>query len=537
MSGKLTADYIFINGPVITVDKDDRIQEVLAVKDNKIIFVGTKNEALDYLDENREYIDLEGRSLIPGFIDSHIHTAVFGANSLAIDCRSPGVTSIEDIKRLIAEAVKNAPKGAWIRGWGYDQSKLKEQRHPTKWDLDEAAPDNPVILTRVCAHMSVHNSRSLELAGINDGSVSCPGGEIDKIDGKTTGLLKENEHMRALKVSKLSSDELVNAISAANDILIREGVTSVHDSGGYGPDQINAIQQAIKEEKLKLRIYAMVFSFVDNLQFIETMLSTGLHTAFGDEKFKLGPIKLMIDGSSSGPTAATIEPYCSMPDFSGILSMSQEAVDDIILRAHSNGWQVTCHAVGDRAITVIVDAIEKAMKQFPRTDPRHRIEHCAMINDELLKRIRNLNIVPIPQPVFLFEFGDGYMVNYGRERAFRMFTCKSFLDNGIIAAGSSDCPITFSNPLLNIHLALNRTTQTGQVLNESERINVLEALRMLTYNGAYASFEENIKGSLETGKLADLVVLSDSLCDVPEDKIKELKVDMTFIGGKLVYKR
>jgi predicted amidohydrolase YtcJ len=177
MTKRMAADYIFINGPVITVDKDDRIEEALATKGNRILFVGAKNEALEYADENSRIIDLKGRSLIPGFIDSHIHTAVFGANLLAIDCRSPKVSSIEDIKRLVAEAAQKAPKGAWIRGWGYAHSKLKEQRHPARWDLDEAAPDNPVILTRVCAHMSVHNSRSLELAGITDDSVPCPGGE------------------------------------------------------------------------------------------------------------------------------------------------------------------------------------------------------------------------------------------------------------------------------------------------------------------------------------------------------------------------
>ncbi len=217
--------------------------------------------------------------------------------------------------------------------------------------------------------------------------------------------------------------------------------------------------------------------------------------------------------------------------------MDQESVDKIILEAHKNGWQVTCHAVGDRAITVIINAIEKALQVYPRQDHRHRIEHCAMMNDELIKRIKKLGIVPVPQPVFLYEFGDGYMVNYGRERAYLMFPCKTFLDYGIIAAGSTDCPITFSNPLLNLHLALNRTTQTGQVINADERIKVLEALRMLTYNGAYASFEEHIKGSLEVGKLADMVVLSDSLCQVPEEQIKDLKVDRTYINGRLVYER
>jgi len=212
-------------------------------------------------------------------------------------------------------------------------------------------------------------------------------------------------------------------------------------------------------------------------------------------------------------------------------------VDDIILRAHKAGWQVTSHAVGDRAVTMIVNAIEKALEQYPRADHRHRIEHCAMVNDKILERIRQLGIVPVPNPIFLYEFGDGYVLNYGKERAFKMFTNKSYFDRGIIAAGSSDCPITFSNPILNMHLAVNRETQSGQIINPDERVTIKQALRMFTYHGAYASFDEDKKGSIEVGKLADLAVLSDNLLDVPTNKIKNVSVDMTIIDGKIVYER
>ncbi|NLT47395.1 MAG: amidohydrolase family protein [Clostridiales bacterium] len=270
---------------------------------------------------------------------------------------------------------------------------------------------------------------------------------------------------------------------------------------------------------------------------LSTFLFYNKHTGFGSERFKIGPSKLMIDGSSSGPTAATLEPYTSDPNSHGILSMDPKDVDEFVLKAHKAGYQVTSHAVGDKAVTVIVNAIEKAMKAYPREDCRHRIEHCAMINDELLDRIKALGIVPILNPIFLYEFGDGYMVNYGKERAYRMFAAKSFLDKGILAAGSSDCPITFSNPILNMHLACNRTTQKGQVINAEECIGVLDALRMFTYNGAYASFEEGIKGTLEEGKLADLVVLSEDLTKVEPRNLKDVVVDMTYIDGEKVYVR
>jgi predicted amidohydrolase YtcJ len=335
----------------------------------------------------------------------------------------------------------------------------------------------------------------------------------------------------------LSHQELLNAMEVASGMLVREGITSLHDSGGYGFVQMGAFQDAVAQGLLKVRIYSMIFSFVENLDFNNTYLHIGLHTGFGSERFKIGPSKLMIDGSSSGPTAATLEEYASDPGNHGILSMKPEDVDEFVLRAHKAGYQVTSHAVGDKAVTVITDAIEKAMEAYPREDCRHRIEHCAMINDKLLDKIQRLGIVPILNPIFLYEFGDGYMVNYGKERACRMFAAKSFLDRGVLAAGSSDCPITFSNPILNMHIACNRTTQTGQVINEKECVGVMDALRMFTYNGAYASFDEKIKGTLEAGKLADLVVLSQDLTKVKPENLKDVAVDMTFIDGEKVYER
>lgn len=533
----MKADLIFYNGPVLTVAPRDKTESGVAVKSNRIIYVGDSDEALTFADGKTKLIDLKGRSLIPGFIDSHLHTAVLGANTLALDCRSPGVSSIEDIKNLIKEAVKVTPKGQWIRGWGYDHSKLEEKRHPSKWELDEIAPDHPVILTRVCAHISTHNTKSLELAGLTDESPNPEGGVMDRLNDSITGVMRENAHMQILKFSQLSREEIIEAMTAANNALIKEGITSVHDSGGYGCTQMSALQDAYAQGKMQIRLYCMIFSFVENLNFVEEYIHMGLHTGFGNEHFKLGPIKLMIDGSSSGPTAATLAPYTSNPTDSGILGMTQKQVDDIILRAHSAGWQVTSHAVGDKAVTMIVNAIEKALIQCPKKDHRHRIEHCAMVNDELLSRIQKLGIIPITNPIFLYEFGDGYMVNYGKERAFKMFTSKSFFDRDIKVAGSSDCPITFSNPILNMHLAINRQTQSGQLINSNERVSISQALQMFTINGAFASFEENIKGSIETGKLADLVVLSQSLYGTAADKIKEITVDMTIIDGKIVYEK
>ena len=288
MEFKLTADYVFIGGPVITADKKNSVQTGLAVKGNEILFVGDEADAKKLIGEETKVIDLAGRSLVPGFIDSHLHMGVMGANSLAIDCRSPGVSSIEDIKKLIAERAKITPKGQWIRGWGYDHSKLAEKRHPNRWDLDEAAPDHPVMLTRVCAHISANNSKSLEIMGITDESEAPPGGVYMRENGHVNGVLLEYAHMQAMKASMLTKEELLNAIELANDMLVKEGITSLHDSGGYGFVQMGAFQDAAEQKRLKVRVYSMIFSFVENLDF-NTISASAFTQGLATSALKLVP--------------------------------------------------------------------------------------------------------------------------------------------------------------------------------------------------------------------------------------------------------
>ncbi len=532
----MAADLVFVNGSVISVDKKDTIYEAIGLTGNKISFLGTTEEAAGVIGEGTKVIDLKGRSVIPGFIESHLHSGVAGCNALTIDCRPSAVSSIEDIKEAVFEETKKIPKGKWIRGWGYNDQYLKEGRHPNKFDLDQVAPDHPVMLTRVCSHISTHNSKSLEIAGLTDVTGYNPLTFMHE-NGEFTGVMREEAHMYMCNASLMGIDELIPGMIKANELLLKEGITSLHDSGGYGPGQMRAFQEVVESGDFKIRLYTMVFSFVDNLDFVDDYLKIGIKTGYGNEHLKMGPIKLMIDGSSSGPTAATIHEYACEAGNHGILSFSQEVVDDYIERGHRGGWQCTSHAVGDKGVEVIVNAIERAQKLYPREGIRHRVEHCGMVNDELLTKIKELNIVPISNPIFLYEFGDGYVKNYGKEMSDRMFTCKSFFDRGIITAGASDCPITFSNPLMGIHLAVNRETQGGQIINPDERITPMQALRMFTINGAYASFEDDIKGSLELGKLADIAVLDSDFLQTAPEKIWDIKVDMTIIDGKIEYER
>ncbi len=530
------ADIILTNGSVITVDAKNTINEAVGIKGNKIIFTGTAEEAKQFTGDNTKVIDLKGRSAVPGFIESHIHSAVMGVNSLAIDCRPSAVSSVEDIVEAVYERAKDTPKGEWIRGWGYNDQYLKENRHPDKWDLDKAAPDHPVMLTRVCNHISTYNTQAINRAGITPTDEYSPV-TFTRKNGEISGVMLEEAHFAMFKVAMLSEEEMEAGMVAAYDKLVKEGITSVHDSGGYGPAQFRAMQNAIAAGKFRIRMYPMIFSFAENLKLNDDFLKVGIHSGIGNEHFKIGPLKLMIDGSSSGPTAATIAPYAIDPNNHGILSHPQEVVDDYVMRGVAGDWQITSHAVGDMGVTYIVNAIEKAMNAYPNKKHRHRIEHCGMVNEDLLTRIKDLGIVPICNPIFLYEFGDGYITNYGKETAYRMFTAGSFIDRGIISAGASDCPITFSDPLMGMHLAVNRETQGGQVINPDERIKPMEALRMFTYNGAYASREEDIKGSIETGKLADITVLDQDFTKVDPGKIWDVKVDMTIIDGVIEYEK
>ncbi len=532
------ASIVFINGKVVTVDKNNSIAEALAVIDNKIAFVGKSSDVKQWIGPKTTVIDLKGRSLLPGFIDAHQHILLHGTNELGVNCSYPAVKSIEDIKKKIKEIADKTPPGKWIRGWGYDDSKLTEKRHPNKRDLDEVAPNYPVNILRACGHISTSNSKGLEIAGIDDDTPSPEGGEIVKEEGKVTGVLKDIAHLDIMmKYAGYSEEELLKALSIANGQYIKAGITSIHDAGTYGPKQMKVLQKGIMENKINLRIYASVFALSNNKVFVEDYLKIGLHSGFGNEKFKIGPMKLMVDGSSSGPTAATRKPYSSNPLDSGILYMTEKELNDTILKAHLANFQVTAHAVGDKAIEMVINAIERALIQKPKKDHRHRIEHCALVDPELIGRIKKLGIIPIPNPPFFYNYGDGYINNYGNERVRYMFPCKSFVEKGIVAAAGTDCPITKAEPIFGIYSAVNRLTQKGKIAGPEECVSIEDAIRLFTINGAYASFEENIKGSLEIGKLADLVVLSDDILACRPEDIKNLKVDMTMIDGEIVFER
>ncbi|WP_019413075.1 amidohydrolase [Paenisporosarcina sp. TG20] len=533
----MKADLVFINGEVVTVDHRNRVVEGVAIKDNRIIAVGSNTEVQQFSSTDTVIIDLGGKSLLPGFIDAHLHLTIYGTNLLGVSCIEPHIQSLEDIFIDLRKKVQQTPKGQWVRAWGFNELKLKENRYPTKEELDEISTDHPIVIIRTCNHSSIANRKALEIANITQNSSNPEGGILERNqDGSLTGKLIENAHMNFFEYASYNQEELRAGMKLASEKFIEAGLTSIHDAGAYGEgsETLRIMQQAINSNEIQVRVYAIVGSLTNSHEFVHKMLEAGPITGLGDDRFRIGPAKVFADGSSVGPTIATREPYSHTSNDYGIIYYNQDELNRILGDAHKKGFQITAHAQGDRAVEMLLDCIEKALIEHPRENHRHRIEHGGIAPLDLQKRIKDLGVVIVPNPVFMYVNGDKYREYYG-DRVDVMYPARDYIDQGIIAAFGSDAPITFLNPLLGIHAAVNRKSLTGQSVGANQCIGILEAIRAYTWNGAYASFEENSKGSIEVGKLADFVVLNDSILKVDKEKIKDVKVELTMVDGKVLY--
>jgi predicted amidohydrolase YtcJ len=536
VAGSDSASLILYNGSVHTVDAQDRIAQAVALDGDRVLAVGSNATVRPLWRTGARAIDLRGRSVLPGLIDAHAHIGAYGVSRQGIDLKAPGLQSIVAIQEAVRERAAQQPAGSWIRGQGYNQMSLAEQRHPNRLDLDAVAPDHPVLLSRTCGHIAVANSRALALANIDDATPDPPGGRYDRRDGVNLGVAYDSALGPLSTAAAPSEPEMLEALRTGVRDYLAAGLTSIHNAGPLAGPELPAMQALHREGALDLRIYAMVWVALGSDEGLR-FLDTGLQSGFGDVWLRLGCFKVMTDGSSSGPTAATREPYSSDPHDSGILYWSQDDLDAMTLRAHRAGWQCTMHAVGDRAIASCLVAHERAQHAFPRADPRPRIEHCGICPSDLQDGVARLGVTPAMQPAFLWEFGDGYLVNYGPERVATMFPFGSLSRRGVRVAGSSDSPVTDFRPLHGIACALERRTRSGQSCGDDERVTLAQAIRMYTINAAYAEFAEGWKGSLEPGKTADLVVLNADIARLSPTELRELPVDLTISAGRVVHER
>lgn len=529
-------DILFTNATVVSMRPSRPPDQAIAVRGDRIVWVGPMAEARD-LGHIRRTVDLGGATILPGFIDAHNHLILLGHWLSQVDCSASAVGSISGIVDAIAERARVTPAGSWIEGRGYDDTRLAERRHPNRADLDAAAPDHPVLLHHVSGHMSVVNSRALELAAIGGDTADPVGGRIvrDQDSGEATGLLQE-QAMSLLPVPFTPQDPtaLRDSLRAGGLAYLAAGVTSSHEAGIFSAPELGAFQAAWAEGWLAQRTYLMF-----RIDFVKAIEAMGLHGGFGDSRLRFGAIKLVADGSLIGRTAAVSQPFLddSDPDNLGILTIPQPELDDLIWRGHERGWQMAVHAIGDRAIDAVLDGFERAMRRLPRPDPRHRIEHCGVVRPDLISRIRELGVIPVSQPPFITEFGDGFLRHLGHERCQLTYPLRAFLDAGVPVAGSSDSPVSSYAPLVGIQAAVTETTADGAAFAPGQRLTVEEAIRMYTSSAAYASFDEDDKGTLEPGKLADLVVLARNPSSEAAGSIASIPVLATIVGGEIVHER
>lgn len=523
----MLADLALINGKILTMNSTQPVAEAVAIKNDKIVKVGTNEEINSWIGKSTKVINLEGETIVPGFIDTHIHVADFGMFLTWVALED--VKSIREMQRRIGKRAQEIPEGRWIIGHGWDQNNFIEQRYPSLQDLNEASTHNPVILFHQCGRVCAVNSKALELADITTKTMSPLGGEIEKHakTSKPTGILREKATDLVWKlIPKPSEDEIMEAATLASKKIIEAGVTSVHWIV-TSSTEIPVIQRIITEKKLPIRIYAIVP--VDILN--KTSGSSILRSSRIDTARTWG-VNIFVDGFLSARTAALYEPYSDYDATKGQLLYSQEELDISISKASKSNFGLVVHAMGDQAINMTLTAIEKALKKAPRKNHRYRIEQASVLNKELIQHIKQLGLTVSVQPkVVVSEFLVWSAVErLGAERARWLYPLKSLIKEGIMVTGGSDCPMEPLSPLLGIQAAVIR-----EVFPE-ERVTVDEALLMYTVNAAYASFEENLKGSIDEWKLADLTVLSDDPRTTPPNKIGDIKVRMTIVGGKVVYR-
>ncbi|GIW79521.1 MAG: amidohydrolase [Gemmatales bacterium] len=523
-------DLIVVNGRVYTVDDTLPKAEAFAVKHGRFVAVGSSKHIRSLAGNKTEIIDADGMTVTPGFIDAHTHPASAGVSELRkVNC---DLRSIAEIKKAIAERVKKTPKGRWVKGFKYDDTKLREGRPLSRKDLDEVAKEHPVEILHRGGHTAIYNTFAFKAAGISKETPDPPGGQFgrDK-NGELTGFVAEKARQVFAKIApepEITRRDRRQGVVVVSKLMSAAGLTSVHDAH-TSEDFFVAYQDAREAGELYFRVYAMV-----STELFASLKKARLRTGFGDDWLRIGGLKLFADGSCNERTMRMSTPYADRPNYFGILTMSQKELNETIEDAHWHQFQVGVHANGDVAIDMVLKAYERALKIRPHPDPRFRIEHCTLVNPGLLKRIAALGVIPTPFYTYVHFHGNKWAA-YGKEKLQWMFAHRSFLDYKIRVAGASDYVPGPFEPLMAIQSMVTRKDFEGRVWGPKQKITVGEALRICTLHGAYASFEEKSKGSITPGKLADFVILAKDPHEVEPDRIKEIAVMRTVIGGKTVH--
>lgn len=524
---------IYTGGPILTMDPSQPRAEAVLTSGHLVRAVGALDELRALAGPDAVVIDLGGGALLPAFNDNHTHPIPFGASLSQVDASPRAVSRLDEILDAYRTRHAGSRDDGWLLGRGYDDTRLDIQRHPTRDELDTVTADRPLLLVRTCGHLGVANSAALAAAGITDDTPDPQGGEIDRdAHGRATGLLRET----ALKlvqrvVPEPTVAEMREHIRAAGAVFLSQGITSAADASITRADQLAAYHGLAREGALPFRVYTM--HLIDET--LDTLRSLGIQTGFGNEWVRIGPAKVFQDGSGGGRTAAMFDPYVGQPENRGITYYDQQELDERFAAAHAAGFQLAAHAIGDRAITMILDAYEHALGNDAGGDHRPRIEHCGMCTPEILHRLRQLGAFAAPQATFVHWLGDSYLRNFTERQLTLAYPLAAFEQEGIPFSMSSDVPVTPCDSLVNLRAAVTRKTQDGDDMSPGQAITIESALRAYTVGGAYGSFEEGIKGAIAPGMLADLVVLSEDPTAVDAEALRDIRVLRTVLHGATAY--
>ena len=512
-------DAILYNARVLTGNEQQPAAELVAIQGDRIAWVGPNKDLPRLTSRNTSLIDCQGQCLVPGFIDAHCHVLAYAASLLDVDCGPSTSSSIADIQVALCDRALNTPCGDWVRGAGYDEFSLAETRYPTRWDLDYAVPNHPVMLKHRSGHACVLNGMALSLVGISVDTPDPPRGLIERDcnTGVPTGLLIEMDDYLDQRIPPRGEDELRRGVKLASRHLTSLGITSVQDAThSNSTSRWDAFRRLKADRTLSPRVTMMVGS-----EYLAEFLDRGLYFGSGDHNLSLGAVKIML----------------SM--ISGTLQPGPEELQSIARQAQDAGFQVAIHAVEVEEVDAAADAlsaIRNAESAAPsHNSTRHRIEHCSECPPATLEKLARAGATVVTQPGFLYYSGRRYLSKVGETMQPWLYRTNSFLKTGLNVGAGSDAPVIDPNPMIGVHAAVNRRALTGETVVDSERVSAGEALRMYTLGGAYAAFQEAHRGAIEAGKLADLVLLDRNPTQVEADQIRHIKPTMTLIGGQVVW--
>ena len=531
------ADLLLRNGHIVTMDGAKSVVGAMAVRDGRILSLGDDDALAGCASPRTQLLDLHGQTVLPGLIDVHTHAMEWVKSILSgeIDAGYPAVHSIVEITQGVARRAATVPRGQWIVGSGWDDAKLAEHRYITRKDLDGASPDHPVYLKHVSGHLSVANSAALKLANITKDTHDPPGGVVERdASGEPTGILKDTAMGLVATVLPGDPPDIdVRAARLISEKAAEVGLTTIHDIF-ISTDEMRGYQEARHRGWLKIRV--QMSPRIGSIADAEKLAQMGVHTGFGDDQLKFGAAKMFADGGMGARTIAIYPPgVIGEPTNLGVLRWTPADMQKAQLLAAGAGWQLETHAIGDRAIDEVLDSYAAVIQQLGLKDHRFRIVHAGISTPAVQKRLRELHVLVDGNPPFVYWIGS-WFAKYGPERVRWSYPARSYIENGIIEAAGSDVPVTPLSPWWGIWAAVvRRDLQSGQILAPEERISVEQALTLYTRNGAYVGFEEDRKGALEPGKLADFIIVDRNVLTVPADELKDVKVLQTFVSGRSVY--